>query len=273
MMGEKKKIRMIVTDLDGTLVNAAYEITEENKKAVQAAAEHGVPTVIATGRMHRSAVNYAEALGVDAPIISYNGAVVKTAGGELLASSYLEPQVVERVLGYVFACGWYVQSYVGDALYYVEKTEDARIYESASKVYGEAIGRGGMLSRTKEVPKLLVAVPAEKIDDVIRNLRNRFRNEADVMQSNPTYIEIVRPGVSKARAMMVLAEKRGIGADEIMALGDSGNDVEMIRAAGLGVAMGNAIPSVKEAADEIAPSCEENGFAEAVRRFVLEKDS
>ena len=142
MMGGKKNIRMIVTDLDGTLVNAAYEITEENKKAVQAAEEIGVPTVIATGRMHSSAVQYAEALGVDAPIISYNGAIVKTAGGELLASSYLEPQVVERVLGFVFAQGWYVQSYVGDKLYYVEKTEAARVYETASKVYGEAIGRG-----------------------------------------------------------------------------------------------------------------------------------
>ena len=163
MMGGKKNIRMIVTDLDGTLVNAAYEITEENKKAVQAAAEIGVPTVIATGRMHSSAVQYAEALGVDAPIISYNGAIVKTAGGELLASSYLEPQVVERVLGFVFAQGWYVQSYVGDKLYYVEKTEAARVYETASKVYGEAIGRGGMLARTKEVPKLLVAVSEAEI--------------------------------------------------------------------------------------------------------------
>ena len=272
-MGEQKKIRMIVTDLDGTLVNAAYEISEENKKAVKAAEARGVPTVIATGRMHRSAVNYAKELGVDAPIISYNGAIVKTAGDELLASSYLEPQVVERVLVYAFAQGWYVQSYVGDALYYVERTEAARVYESASKIFGEAIGRGGMLAKTNEVPKLLVVVPADKIDDAILDLRNRFRNEADVMQSSPTYIEIVRPGVSKARAMLALAEKRGVSAEEIMALGDSGNDVEMIRAAGLGVAMGNAIPAVKEAADEIVPPCEENGFAEAVRRFVLEKDS
>ena len=269
-MGDRKKIRMIVTDLDGTLVNAAYAITEENKKAVRDAAAHGVPTVIATGRMHRSAVNYAEALGVDAPIISYNGAIVETAGGELLASSYLEPQVVERVLGYVFAKGWYVQSYVGDALYYVEQTEAARVYESASKVYGEAVGRGGMLARTKEVPKLLVAVPETDVANVIRELRDKFRNEADVMQSSPNYIEIVRPGVSKARAMLALAEKRGIRAEEIMALGDSGNDIEMIRAAGLGIAMGNAIPAVKEAADEIAPPCEENGFAKAVRKFVLE---
>ncbi|MBR1761009.1 MAG: HAD family phosphatase [Schwartzia sp.] len=269
-MAEKKKIRMIVTDLDGTLVNAAYEISEENKKAVQAAAAIGVPTVIATGRMHRSAIQYAEAVGVDAPIISYNGAIVKTAGGELLASSCLEPQIVERVLVYVFAKGWYVQSYVGDALYYVEQTEAARVYESASKISGEAVGRGGMLARTAEVPKLLVAVPETEIADVIKELRDKFRNEADVMQSSPNYIEIVRPGVSKARAMLALAQNRGIRAGEIMALGDSGNDIEMIRAAGIGVAMGNAISAAKDAADEVTLPCEENGFAAAVRRFVLD---
>ena len=269
-MSGKKKIRMIVTDLDGTLVNAEYKISEENKKAVRAAAELGVPTIIATGRMHSSALRYAEEIGVEGAIISYNGAIVRSTSGEVLAASYLEPQVVERVLGYAFARGWYVQSYAGDALYYVEKTEAARVYEAASKIYGEPVGRGGMLARTKEVPKLLVVVPAEQIEDAIRDLRNHFRNEADVMQSSPTYIEIVRPGVSKARAMLSLAEKRGVASEEIMALGDSGNDVEMLRAAGLGVAMGNAIPAVKEAADEVALPCESDGFADAVRRFVLE---
>ncbi len=269
-MSDKKRIRMIVTDLDGTLVNSAYEISEENKKAVRAAAELGVPTVIATGRMHGSAVRYAEAIGIEGIVISYNGAIVRGTNGELLTASYLEPQVVERVLGYVFAQGWYVQSYAGDSLYYAERTEAAKNYERASKIFGEEVGRGGMLSRTQEVPKLLVVVPAEQMEEAIRDLRNRFRNEADVMQSSPIYIEIVRPGVSKARAMLALADKQGISPGEIMAIGDSGNDIEMIRAAGLGVAMGNAIPAAKEAADEVTLSCEENGFADAVRRHVLE---
>ncbi len=270
MMGAGKKVRMIVTDLDGTLVNSDYTISEENRKAVAAAAKAGVPTIIATGRMHCAALRFAAEIGVEDAIISYNGAMVRTVAGEVLSASYLEPQVVERVLGYVFAKGWYVQSYVGDALYYVEQTEAARVYESASKIFGEAVGRGGMLARTEEVPKLLLVVPGDEIGGIIRELRDKFRNEADVMQSSPTYIEIVRPGVSKARAMLALAGKRGIDAGEIMALGDSGNDIEMIRAAGIGVAMGNALAAVKEAADEVTLPCGENGFADAVRRHVLE---
>ena len=89
------------------------------------------------------------------------------------------------------------------------------------------------------------------------------------MASNPTYIEIVSPGVSKAAAMLAIAENRGIKAAEIMAMGDSGNDVAMLRAAGLGVAMGNAAPAVRAAADAVTARVEENGAALAVRRYVL----
>ena len=263
-------IKMIVTDLDGTLVDAQYRISEENRSAVREAVARGVDVMIATGRMHRSAVRYAEALGLDVPLISYNGALVKSSSGETLSASYLEPSVVERVLVYVFARGWYVQSYSGDNLYYIEQTEAARVYETASKVFGEAVGRSGMLAHTAEVPKLLVSVPVEETEKVAAELRGTFRNEADVMQSSANYIEIVRPGVSKARAMLTVAEQRGIRPQEIMALGDSGNDADMLRAAGLGVAMGNALPAVKEAADEVTLSCEENGVAEAIRRHVLE---
>ena len=263
-------IKMIVTDLDGTLVDARYQISEANRAAVREAVARGVDVMIATGRMHRSAVRYAEALGLDVPLISYNGALVKSSSGETISASYLEPSVVERVLCYVFARGWYVQSYSGDHLYYIEQTKAARVYETASKVFGEAIGRSGMLARTRDVPKLLVSVPEETAEKVAAELRSEFRNEADAVRSSATYIEIVRPGVSKARAMLAVAEKRGIDPGEIMALGDSGNDADMLRAAGLGIAMGNALPDVKAAADEVTLSCEEDGVAEAIRRHVLE---
>lgn len=270
MEDRQMAIKMIVTDLDGTLVDARYQISEANRAAVREAVARGVDVMIATGRMHRSAVRYAEALGLDVPLISYNGALVKSSSGETISASYLEPSVVERVLCYVFARGWYVQSYSGDHLYYIEQTEAARVYETASKVFGEAIGRSGMLARTRDVPKLLVSVPEETAEKVAAELRSEFRNEADAVRSSATYIEIVRPGVSKARAMLAVAEKRGIDPGEIMALGDSGNDADMLRAAGLGIAMGNALPDVKAAADEVTLSCEEDGVAEAIRRHVLE---
>lgn len=263
-------IKMIVSDLDGTLLDGAYRLSAENRAALQKAAARGVLVMLATGRMFCSAARYARELGLDSPVISYNGALVQTMDGAVLASAFLPPEVVTKTLRYIFSRGWYVQLYTAEGLFYAAETEAARVYRSASGVAGAAVGEGGLLARTEGVPKLLVVAenPAQTAP-VIGELTRALSGEVDVMASNPTYIEIVRPGVSKAAAMLAIAENRGIKTAEIMAMGDSGNDVAMLRAAGLGVAMGNASPAVREAADAVTARVEENGAALAVRRYVL----
>lgn len=264
-------IRMIFFDLDGTLIGDDYVIPKENILAVREAARRGVPSVIATGRMYRSALMFSKELGLSLPLITYNGAVVRKPGGEIVSSSYIEPTVAERVMGYAFSSGWYVQLYSGDGLYYAEQTERARLYESASKVSGEAVGRAGMLARTEDVPKLLVVAPDSSMTaKIAKRINERFRNEAEAVPSSSIYVEVIRPGVSKARAMLSLANAHGVSADEIMALGDSGNDISMIKAAGLGIAMKNAKEEVKAVSDEVSPfTAEEGGVADAIYRHVL----
>ena len=266
-----KKIRMIVSDLDGTMVDDTFQIPEENIKAVKEAAARGVLVTIATGRMYRSALPYAKKLGIDVPLIAYNGAIVKTVGGERISTEFLPPDVVKRVLRFVFEHGWYVQLYSEGKLYYAEATEAALAYEKASGVPGNAVGKEGLLERTDEVPKLLVVTKDEASgDEALSMLAEAFPSEILVMKSKANYIEVVLPGVSKAKAVLELAQKHGIAADEIMALGDSGNDVSMLKACGLGVAMGNASEAVKAEADAVTGICEEGGAAEAIHRYVLE---
>ncbi len=266
-----KKIRMIVSDLDGTMVDDTFHIPEENIKAVKEAAARGVLVTIATGRMYRSALPYAKKLGIDVPLIAYNGAIVKTVGGERISTEFLPPDVVKRVLRFVFEHGWYVQLYSEGKLYYAEATEAALAYEKASGVPGNAVGKEGLLERTDEVPKLLVVTKDEASgDEALSMLAEAFPSEILVMKSKANYIEVVLPGVSKAKAVLELAQKHGIAADEIMALGDSGNDVSMLKACGLGVAMGNASEAVKAEADVVTGICEEGGVAEAIHRYVLE---
>ena len=266
-----KKIRMIVSDLDGTMLNAAFQIPKENIEAVKEAAGKGVLVTIATGRMYRSALPYAKELGIDVPLIAYNGAIVKTVGGERIETSFLPPDVVRKVLKFVFSNGWYVQLYRDGNLYYEVLKETARAYEKASGVPGEAVGKEGLLERADEVPKLLVVTKdGPSGDEALRLLAEAFPDEIMVMKSTDTYIEVVSPGVSKAKAVLSLAKSRGIEADEIMALGDSGNDVSMLKACGLGIAMGNASEKVKAEADAVTGSCENGGVAEAIRRYVLE---
>lgn len=264
-------IRMIVSDLDGTLLDAAYRLSAANRQALREAAAQGVQVLLATGRMFRSAVRYAEEIGLNSPIISYNGGMVQAPDGTLLEASFLPPPVVAQVLGYVFQQGWHVQLYADDALFYAAPTTASRSYEQATRIQGMAVGQAGLLARTARVPKLLVVVAdPSQTAAAMADLRQAFPDDIVVMQSNPTYIEIVRPGVSKAAAMLEVARQRGIAAAEIMALGDSGNDISMLRAAGLGVAMGNAAAAVRQAADAVTGTVAEDGAAMAVRRYVLD---
>ena len=266
-----KKIRMIVSDLDGTMVDDTFQIPEDNIKAVKEASARGVLVTIATGRMYCSALPYARRLGIDVPLIAYNGAIVKTVGGERISAEFLPSDVVKNVLRFIFEHGWYVQLYREGKLYYAKATEAALAYEKASGVPGNAVGEEGLLERTDEVPKLLVVTKDEASgDEALAMLSEKFPTEIMAMKSKSNYIEVVVPGVSKAKAVIALAAKHGIAADEIMALGDSGNDVSMLKACGLGVAMGNATEEVKAEADVVTGICEKGGVAEAIYRYVLE---
>ena len=104
-------IKLVVTDLDGTLLPTGTEISPENIEAARRAVEAGVTVTIATGRMYRAALPVAKNLGVDAPIITYNGALIRTVSGKTLYSSFLPAELIREVLDFVEGQGWYMQTY------------------------------------------------------------------------------------------------------------------------------------------------------------------
>ncbi len=262
-------IRMIVSDLDGTMLGPDYKIPAANREAVRRAAAAGVKVTLATGRMYCSALPYAKTLDLDTPIISYNGALVRTAGGQVLSDNGLAPETVTRALEFAFARNWYVQLYQDDTLYYAAATPEALAYEKSSGIPGHAVGNDGLLARTERVSKLLLVMPSPDLVPVaVDALNSALGEELTAMRSAPTYIEVIRPGVSKAASMLALARDEGIAPEEIMALGDSNNDISMLRAAGLGVAMAIAGDEVKRAADRI-----EDSVAAAISRYVLGEET
>ena len=264
-------IKMIVSDLDGTMLNAAHKIPPANKEAVRRAQENGVIVTFATGRMFDSAKPYAEELGLTAPLITYNGAVVKTLTGELVSGDFMDEEAVKEVLKYCFAQDIYIQLYSEGKLYYAEKTTASEKYEEAAGIKGQAVGCEGMLNRSKNVEKLLVITEtSEDADDITLDLNIKFSADLAALKSTARYIEIIRPSVSKAGAMLALAEHFGIVSDEIMALGDSDNDISMLKAAGLPIAMGNANETVREIVRYVTADCEAGGVAEAINKFVLD---
>lgn len=223
-------IKLFVTDLDGTLLNRENEISVENKLAIQDAVAQGTTVTIATGRMYISALPYAKQLDVDVPIITYNGALIKSVSGEVLFESYLNPQTVKSVLEYCLEQNWYIQIYQDDRLYFAERNHIARAYEKMAGLEGEAVGAQGLHDKINLVPKMLVITGgSEESDAGIAKLQARFGDQIFAVKSNPTYIEIINPGVNKATSLQILLEKMNLQKAEVMAIGDSNNDLPMLK--------------------------------------------
>lgn len=263
------KAKLFVTDMDGTLLNSERKISEGNKAAIKKAVEAGVIFTIATGRMHASALPYAQELGVEVPIITYNGALIKTTAGKEIYASYLEPELVKEVIAFCWEKGYHVHSYSDEKLYFSKDDEKARYYQHACGVKGQIVG-DDLVKYTEKVPKLLMMSDTpEQGEAMMQAVRERFGTRVETVKSAPTYMEILKPGVTKASAIAKLAEIMQVPEEQVLAIGDSGNDIPMLKAAAFGVAMGNATPEAKAAAKYFVADCDHDGLAEAVERFCL----
>lgn len=263
-------IKLFVTDLDGTLLPSGAEVPRRNIEAAQRAVRAGVTVTIATGRMYRAALPVARALGVDVPIITYNGAVIKSVSGKVYDENFLPPDVVGEVLSFCRARAWHVQLYADDVLYFAEHDAYAVAYEENQALRGETVGWDGLAAHAEHVAKLLVISDgAEQTAECVAALNEAFGGRVQAMRSNPAYTEVVVPGVTKASALRKLASMLSVPLDAVMAIGDSNNDLPMLQAAGHSVAMGNALPEVKAVCEFSVGTCEEGGFAEAIERYVL----
>jgi 5-amino-6-(5-phospho-D-ribitylamino)uracil phosphatase len=276
--------RLLAIDIDGTLVNSHSELTPAVRAALARAGEAGMHVVLATGRRYSHALPMVETLGIDVPLVTASGALVKDpVDHRTLYQAAFEPHVLLEALKIVDRCGFdpvvCTDTFSQGFDYYLVRPE----VRTPELEYYLAKNPG----RGRFWPDLLGAPPAgifsifstgthEQMQSVEAALHRALPNQLHTNVLHPPkyigfFTEIAPVGVTKWSAIQRLAHQWGIADAEICAVGDDVNDIPMIRAAGLGVAMGNAIPSVKAAADRIAPGHDEDGLA-AVVEWVLEKD-
>lgn len=263
-------IRLIALDLDGTLLGPDNSISPRARAALAAARERGVHVVLATGRMHRSARPIALDLGLaGAPLISYNGACIRPVpDGPALYERPLPVALARAIAAYAEEKGYYIQAYVDEELCVPELNAAARAYMARAGVPARVVGPiGGWLTRPST--KLLIVAEPEAIRSVQAELAARFAGQVDVYHSAESYVEVVAAGVSKAAALAAACARLGLGPGQVLAAGDSGNDVPMLAWAGTGVAMPTAAPAVRAAADYVPAAPYGDGVAEAIERFVL----
>lgn len=262
-------VRLVAIDLDDTLLTDEIEIPPGAVEAVARARADGVHVVIATGRMFPAAQPFAKQLGLDTPLITYNGAMVKTIEDELLFHHPVPQELALEVLDFAEANDWAVQCYFNDRLYVPEITSGVIYYTELAGVPAQSTERMRELVTESAPTKMLGIGSPEQTTQRARSLQARFGEQLAVTISKPSYVEVLRPGVSKASALAEVATRLGVEQSETLAIGDSFNDLEMLQWAGIGVAMGNGHPDIRQLADYVVSSNNEEGVAEAIERFVL----
>lgn len=270
-------IKLLVVDIDGTIAGKSNNIREPVKQAIFAAQSRGVQVAVATGRMYRSALRFHRDIGSTLPLISYQGAWIQDpASQKMLRHQPLSKQTALELLEHFeeshLRSLLSVNFYINDQLYVPEITAATRLYAQRSGIQPIAI-----TDLRRDIPgeptKVLALCDNPGVlDGLLSSMRERYTPaELYLTRSVATFFEATHPLVNKGAAVQYIAEDLlGLQPENVMAIGDNFNDVEMISYAGLGVAMGNAPSEVKAGANWVAPDVEEDGVAEAIAKFILD---
>ena len=268
-------IRLIATDLDGTLLGADKEISPRNARALQACMARGVRVMLASGRSLNAVARIAERAGLTgALILSSNGARLdETARGPLLLENGIAPSVAREAAVRLISAGVYVECYSDDVIYMANRVpvkhhnhqpgraaDGATLFvEDAARFLDEGTAHARKLIVFSDDPEQL-----EKSRMLLHGL------PLDCSSSDIDNLEILAAGAGKGRALQWYAERMNIARDEIMAFGDQTNDLSLLEEAGWPVAMDNAVDAVKARARLIAPHHDRSGVAAIVEKYVLE---
>ncbi len=259
---------MIAIDIDGTLLAPGNVLAPAVGGAVERATAAGATVVLASGRMFVSVAAWAGHLGLRGPLIAYNGAMVRThPDGQTWWHRPLPLAAARAAVATCKAEGWYVQVYLDDQLL-VPWRDDRTDWYSQNSGVPFTVDPERVYDPPAAPTKLLVIEPAERMPAVRAALTEATAPEVLVMATSfPHYLEITAPDVNKGVALTALAERLGVPTAATMAIGDGNNDVFLLGAAGIRVAVANASPDLQRAADLVTAGKYGEGVAEAISRF------
>lgn len=268
-MLEERAVRLVALDLDGTLLDDSKRVGERTASAIRGLVRRGVKVVIASARPPRSVRSIYRELDLDTYQINYNGAMVwDEVRGRVIHHRPMESGLVRRMVeraralfpGILVSCEvldrWYTDRFDPSHTTETGKTFRPDVVAPLETFLGQPFTKLLFLGETGEVLELE--------DRIGRD----FGSEVAVVRSDPDLIQIMDRRASKANALRLVAEGYGVAMEEVLAVGDAPNDVEMLREAGISVAVGNAHPLAKAAARWVAPSNNDEGVLAALQRYV-----
>ncbi len=266
------KYMMLVTDIDGTITDKDHNIVPLNKKAIEKAKELGLYVTLATGRRPESAKKFVDELNIECPVIVYNGAgIYDYKKGEFLYKEILDKD--SSVLAISLLDKYPELSvflYYDHGSYTKEENETVREYMQKDKI--DLIYKKDLLSLIKkEAPIKIMIIGERSVLDRFYEEISHYNTSVNFTNSEINYLEILPKNASKGNMLRMITSKLGIKLEEVIAVGDKDNDISMIEISGIGVAVENASPLLKEKADYIAPPGYKGGLWDVVKKFLLDR--
>ena len=266
--GFPRDVAAIACDLDRTLIWEDGVLRPRTIAALEAARDRGIHVVLATGRMFRSVLRYADAAGVTAPLVCYQGAaVVDPATREWLLHEPIPLALAREAIAAVEDEGFALNCYVDDELYVAAITENARAYADFQHIPLHEVG--DLRDWIERPPTKLVVVDDPGRLDVLRPLlEERFGERLFIAKSLPYFLELASPAISKGTGLEFVAGHLGFALERTVAFGDGENDLELLASAGFGVAVENAHDGLKANADWVGPGAADEGVAQVLEALL-----
>lgn len=267
------RYRLLAIDLDETLLDGRGKISPRSKQAIGAAMDRDVIVTISTGRMYLSSLPYARELDLNKewPLISYMGALIKTAGqGNTLLHCPMTLKTAVAIAAAAEEEGEEVGAYFDDHLYINRENRYSGYYRNKYDVRVKQVGRLDYFLEKEgcRPTKMTIFNWEGKFSRMEKLLGERYPGEFTMLRPHPFFLEFTHRRATKGQALHWLTGKLDIRREEMISFGDSANDLDMIQYAGLGVAMANATPEVLEAADLVTAANTEDGVARLIEEYI-----
>lgn len=264
--------QLICTDIDGTLLNKDRELSEATIAQVQRV--NPIPFVLISSRMPNGMRHLQNEFGnASTPLIAYNGGLVIN-NGEVLHSTFIENNVLAEIINKCTNTTIHLSLFHKDEWYVPSMDYWAKREENNTKVTPEVKCSKEVLTTWREegkgAHKIMCMGDEQEIDALYKSLESTFSDEIMLYRSKETYIEISHKDISKKTAIDVILEEcyPTLTMDNVIAFGDNYNDIEMLKAVGLGVAVGNANYEVLKVADAVTDTNKNDGVAKAIKEFL-----
>ena len=261
--------KLAAIDLDGTLLGSDHAVSPGNASVVQEAMAAGMKIVLASGRQWSTIDAFAAKLGLppESPIIAYNGAMIRTHGGETWFHQPLPAEAAKTIVHYCDAHDLHLNYYLNDALYVCDDTHWGRMYEKRTGTVPHVTGDLTRFDGERPT-KLILVDTLEVTNRLLTHFQAEFGSSLYIIKTEDEYLEFMDPTVSKGVALAEVAGHLGIAQAQCIAFGDSYNDIPMLQWAGLGIAMDNGRAELKAVAGRIAPPADADGVAAVLRELL-----